>query len=281
MFNADKLKAVEKGINLRIKQNMFITHESLWFEERMKYEYTLWSISKGVVYIRINDNIYKAEQGDIILFRPGISFVCYTDKNGCEFMFEQIILEIDNNDFFKKINFIGILKNEYMGNECASFCKEMREIISKTAGISLDAYALIFPYIIKIIEHILKGDITEFSNLPLNPESDMWKAMSYISEHFNEDISVKQIADKVGLSEKYFIKTFKSELGISPHQYQIQCRMRYAEHLLVNSELQIHEIAENLCYSDIYSFSKAFKKSHLISPQTFREQYRENPRFCV
>ena len=95
--------------------------------------------------------------------------------------------------------------------------------------------------------------------------------MSYINEHFLEDLSIKDIAQKAGFNEKYFIHQFRIQLGIPPKQYMIKCRMRYAVHMLIHTEEKIKDIALHLGYADVYSFSKAFKKYYDHSPSEFRK----------
>ena len=53
-----------------------------------------------------------------------------------------------------------------------------------------------------------------------------------ILDNFHKQIKLKDIADSVHLSEIYFHNIFTESIGISPHQYLINCRIENAKKLL-------------------------------------------------
>ena len=83
--------------------------------------------------------------------------------------------------------------------------------------------------------------------------------------------SLKELASTVYLSVPHFCAEFKRCVGISPINYQIQLRMQRARYLLHNRNLSISEIAQMSGYSDIFQFSKTFKKFFLHNPSCFRK----------
>ncbi len=277
MFETDMLKDLNTSIKLNVPLNMYISHPPLYFEEKTKYEYTLWSISKGSVYIKINGNLYSASEGDIVMFRPGISYIFYSDSYGCEFMFEQLSLFVgDRFDLLGALDFSGIIRKEYMGDDSVRFCEYFKDRCYWTSDTSLASYSVILSYLSKICDILKMGNKEDFSGIPERTNSDIYRAMSYISERFTRKIPTKELSLKFGFSEKYFIHLFKTTLGISPNQYRIRCCMRYAEFLLAHTDKKIKEIASILGYSDIYAFSKAFKNEYGESPLTFKSKLKPN-----
>ena len=92
----------------------------------------------------------------------------------------------------------------------------------------------------------------------------------FIDKNFNRKIEVDEIAKNAFMSEFHFFRSFKEVLGITPHQYLLSIRLVKAYEELTNSEKFINEIAVNCGFSDIYSFSKAFKKFFGYSPSIVR-----------
>ena len=86
----------------------------------------------------------------------------------------------------------------------------------------------------------------------------------------NNDIKIEDIAKICNVSECYFRKLFKEYSGKSPMDFRQHCRIEKAKQLLLADEgLSIGEIAEELHFSDIYHFSKTFKKYTDMSPNRF------------
>lgn len=86
----------------------------------------------------------------------------------------------------------------------------------------------------------------------------------------NSDMKISEIAKKCGVSECYFRRLFIEYSGESPMDFRQHHRIEKAKQLLLSDEeLTISEIAEELNFSDIYHFSKTFKKYNNMSPSQF------------
>ena len=94
--------------------------------------------------------------------------------------------------------------------------------------------------------------------------------MSYIDEHYhNQDLSVAQIGDIFQLNPSYMGSVFKKVNDISILQYITNVRMEASKRLLESNQYKISEIAEQVGYSDVFYFSKRFKKSYGYSPKDY------------
>ncbi len=78
----------------------------------------------------------------------------------------------------------------------------------------------------------------------------------------------------VALNYDYVRKTFKKEIGLTPHEYLTGMRMKKAESLLsvTHGEYMINEVAEMCGYSEPLYFTRVFKKNFGISPTAFSKQ---------
>lgn len=98
--------------------------------------------------------------------------------------------------------------------------------------------------------------------------------IAYFREHYQEEISLEQLAAKMYLSPYYICRIFKSETGDTPIDYLIRLRMEKAKELLEQGSVQsIQEVAESVGYEDAYHFSKLFKKRYGVSPSGIKNKH--------
>lgn len=109
------------------------------------------------------------------------------------------------------------------------------------------------------------------------------RIITYINEHFTENLSIETLADRSGLSQYHFIRTFKKETGFTPHEYLINTRMATARYLLKTTELSVKDICFNTGFSCESVFCNAFKKHHHMTPAQYRSfsQNDEAPRLFL
>ena len=94
--------------------------------------------------------------------------------------------------------------------------------------------------------------------------------MDYMENHYQEKISLDQIAANMYLSSYYISKLFKEEMGDSPINYLISIRLKKAASLLKDSNLTITEISSLTGYENTYYFSRLFKKKYGVMPSQYR-----------
>lgn len=101
------------------------------------------------------------------------------------------------------------------------------------------------------------------------------RTIKFIQLKYSCNIKVEQIAEVCGLNRSYLSRLFKDATGTSIQDYIIHYRMKIAKQLLQDSKNSIQLIAMAVGYTDIYTFSKAFKLKNGISPREYRKKYIE------
>ncbi len=95
-------------------------------------------------------------------------------------------------------------------------------------------------------------------------------AENYIASHCcDSDFKIDNIPILKNISQKYFRTLFKTKFGTTPLQYAIEIKLLKSAKLLRETNLSITETAETCGFSDIYYFSRLFKKKYGISPRAF------------
>ena len=100
------------------------------------------------------------------------------------------------------------------------------------------------------------------------------KVISYINQHFAEDLSVKKLAKMYSMSENTFLRHFKKTCGKSPKHYIIELRLEKAMTLLKETNLSVGEVAEKTGFNSVVRFSAIFKKYYKVSPGSLKKKSR-------
>jgi len=92
----------------------------------------------------------------------------------------------------------------------------------------------------------------------------------FIAENPLDRSNIRELAERAGLSEKYFTRLFRKQIGVTPKSYQVSSRLNHARTLLEQTSMSVKEIAGVLEYPDPYVFSKQFKAHFGVAPSGVR-----------
>lgn len=107
-------------------------------------------------------------------------------------------------------------------------------------------------------------------------KSKIYPSIRYIEQNcFMQDFSLQTAAKKSFVSDTYFRKLFKKEFLVSPKQYVIGRRIKYAASLIVAGYYSLEEIATLCGYNDYKHFSVEFKKNIGVSPSKYTYNYQK------
>ncbi len=132
------------------------------------------------------------------------------------------------------------------------------------------------PYLIGAVYQVFDDLINSSSRRNTEETADskdsyVNKIKDYIQTHYQEKISVQELAEAFGLNRCYMAKIFKEKNGMSVHDFLLQCRINAACNQLESSAASINDIAKESGFSDQVQFSKAFKKTMKVSPSQWRK----------
>ena len=95
------------------------------------------------------------------------------------------------------------------------------------------------------------------------------KAKAYIDANYVNPITVETLADSLEINRSYFSTTFKREIGKSPQQYLVDVRLSKAAELMTEQGYSASAAALSSGYTDIFNFSKMFKRKYGLSPTAY------------
>ncbi len=265
------------NLTLDIKFCHISYHDKKWVEKKTKCNYTVWNIISGSLALEINGMTIKAAKGDVLLFHPGDTYKawCFGDDH-CYFLVTFFSLYAGSNiDLIASNNTAGLYSNEYVHSISDKLCTEYQQNFIHLKAPNLCLYASFLTF--------FSGLSTQFGlQTPFHGEQKpapafrLQSLLDYIDNNICHNLSVKDLAEYMNMSEKYFSSFFHLNIGMTPKQYLTKCRMTHALTFLSNPEYSLQDVSNILCYADQYSFSKAFKNYYGESPGIFRKQYLFN-----
>ena len=98
------------------------------------------------------------------------------------------------------------------------------------------------------------------------------KSVAYICSNIDRNVMIKDLCKFCGTNRTALHSIFKQRLNNSPGNVRKEIRMRFAETMLLESDLKISEVAFRLGYSDPNNFSSAFKLHYGKTPSEFRSE---------
>jgi two-component system response regulator YesN len=95
-------------------------------------------------------------------------------------------------------------------------------------------------------------------------------AKEYIDTHLNQEVSLEEVADYLGLNPSYFSQLFKQMTKETFVHYRIKKRLEQAKRLLEIPHYRMSDVALEVGYLDYSHFAKSFKKMYALSPTEYR-----------
>ena len=137
----------------------------------------------------------------------------------------------------------------------------------------MNAMELVLIELCRVIEG--REDVQERMSRSETERSRLIKnVITYVNEHYREEIRLDSIARQFWVSPSYLSRQFKSKVGVSITRFITERRLQAAQRLLMTSDLDIAEIADQLGFKSANYFYTVFKKNQGISPREFRKNSR-------
>lgn len=264
------------GTKTRLVRSRFVAKQNILIEKKETmphctlhchdfYEFEL--ITRGVGITRLNGTEYKVREGMAVLLSPR-DFHEYISEKPIELYNIQFTADsIDSaviDIFSSPKTYI-----EYLDANNAAHISSLCGIISETEK-SGDS-PLCMSKLLEALLALFGSHFNEKANETL-PSPPIAKAIMYIQAHFKENPSLEETANHVYLNPRYFCTLFKTVVGVNYKSYLKNIKLKYAEGLIVSSNLPITEIAYESGYTSISHFNREYLSFYGESPSATRKK---------
>ena len=121
---------------------------------------------------------------------------------------------------------------------------------------------------------LVRGDLE--ANPKLNTSDEKMKSMMrFIHSHYQESISVEDIAKEAHISKRVCFRLFKENLHMTPVEYMTSYRLRKACHRLADTNESITRIAYSCGLGSSSYFGKVFRERYGCTPAAYRKSWHD------
>jgi AraC family transcriptional activator FtrA len=119
------------------------------------------------------------------------------------------------------------------------------------------------------------GGQSQFIVAPVckSPRNELTRVLQWIREHLDQPLSVADMAARVAMSERTFLRRFIETTGLSPKAWLQQERLNRARELLESTDQNTAGIAHACGYRSVESFRAAFRNAVGLAPSAYRERF--------
>ncbi|MEL6863704.1 MAG: AraC family transcriptional regulator, partial [Bacteroidota bacterium] len=117
---------------------------------------------------------------------------------------------------------------------------------------------------------------TESKSIYLNKASELNSShrlafiIEYIRQNLDKKLTIKDLSNKIYMSESNFHRVFKTELGMSPIDFINEERIKLATRLLQDPTKKIKDIYLECGFNSMSYFNRMFKRKEQLSPRAFQ-----------
>lgn len=213
-------------------------------------------IHSGDTFVRINDESFLAEPGDLILLPPGCDYEFGSNKTAVRsgiVVQGKILASVLQNLHGKYI---------FSGTDMSGMESIINRFFSEQSVDEHDLAVWCFDLLL-----CLKNNNAQL----LVPEV-VYKVIQKMQKNLSEPLKLEQLAADSGVSPRTLSRLFIKYFQIPPHKYLVKLRMQRACQMLSLEGFVIKEIAASVGYSNALNFSTEFKRITGYSPSRFRLQ---------
>ncbi|NGN96195.1 AraC family transcriptional regulator [Grimontia sp. S25] len=97
------------------------------------------------------------------------------------------------------------------------------------------------------------------------------RAKDFVQDNLARDIAIDDLADAANMSKYHFIRQFRAQFGITPHQYVINCRINGSRKALESGQ-PASDVAQEFGFADSSHFNRRFKRVYGMTPKQYQLQ---------
>jgi AraC-like DNA-binding protein/mannose-6-phosphate isomerase-like protein (cupin superfamily) len=233
-------------------------------------QFVLWICVRGNGQLLIDNIAYKLKEKEAIFTFPGQPHMRLPFKSHkVEWLLIRFSLDkIDLLDSFKdRLFHISGRSEDFLRN----FVKSYQQVHTGTGNTANNECVYWLGLLINSFRDIEQAKAILPNKESLDSDYIKQACQLMMSPQY-EGQPFYHIARKLGLSSGYLRAIFKASLGRTPTQVIRDSRMSRAKHLLSHSNLNITQIAEELGFGSVYSFSRFFHKNSNQSPRQYKKE---------
>lgn len=258
------------------------TYENISFLSHWHKEIELIYVSAGTCRISIGDQSLTAQGGDLVICDSGNIHYSdsYEEKNVLHFLIFDpgIISSVYEYSGFSSPH---VTKAELEEYGLTKGLEELFQTVKRELTQQNKYYQDVVKAKIREFWYLLKRNVPQDStqgasyNRRIEQLYDFQNFLSYMEEHYNENITLEFAAEQMNFSPSHFSKMFKKLTGINFITYLNMTRVEKAMEQLKNTSKKITDIGLNCGFNNIRTFNRVFKEITGYTPREFSQRMED------
>lgn len=264
----------------------YLLFPNMNYEGEYHNYYELYVCLNGRAKVTTENGEFILSERDFLITPPNVAHTHNPDKSflssvsicfSANGVMDSLICNKVGTIDDEELNVLNILINEYINNYEFQNHYEM-PYVKKVDFKNEYAYPQVFKCALEILLVLITRSFQNESNeqkvdiLKDNKENKN-EIIQYIKEHYNEKISLEEIAKHFNYSVGHMCRKFKQDIGDSIVNYIIKYRISTAMRFLFErQDLSIEEVALEVGFNDVQFFTKTFKKFIGMTPGKYRKE---------
>lgn len=243
--------------------------------------YEVYFFLSGNVSYNIESRSYLLTSGDVLLMAPNeLHQPIFSPEQQ---NYERIVLWI-NKSFLEQFDMVGNPVSRCFDTESPTHINlirpdgNSRELLyylmmqllseSHSGAYASELYSTACLAQILVTLNRLSQTADTTHEAKTNTDSVIYRVLAHINEHFHEDISLDDLANRFFISKFHLSREFNRLVGTSVYRYIIQKRLILAKQLMA-SGTPSGEVYQHCGFGDYSNFYRAFKAEYQISPKDY------------
>lgn len=261
-----------------INEVVFFISEFVYKGAHMHSEMELDLLLSGQMYVRTNREFYEAKEGEVLLFNPYETHEFISSAAVCRMMTIYVKKDFCRNYFpafeglFFSTSHLAQIRDPWFQEKLRLTTFNLGyNYYLEEFGFELRCYSDLNALIYLLVRFV-PCENPAGTQRGLGPgDGRMNRVTAYMKEHFQEKLTLKELAEREHISASHLSHALKKMLGMSFQEYLNTLRFERAIQLLVQTELRLIDICYESGFSESKYFNKIFEQNYHMKPKDFRK----------
>lgn len=241
------------------------------FERHSHDCFTIGVTVQGIQRFRCKGQRHDSRPGEIVLFNPDED---HDGQRGDSDGFQYATWSLDKAFFLDCLDLdAGLAGTPYFtaphvrDPALAAAFTQMTLALLETPRESLRAEVLLRGFVGRLLAR--HGEQVQETPLRAAGSAGLLRVKAYISAHFQQALTVTELASVAGLSRAHFTRAYTQAFHTPPHVYLNAVRIGHAQ-ILLRGGMPLADVANACGFADQSHFARRFKGAIGVSPSAWR-----------
>ena len=239
----------------------------------------LLTLEGAVTYV-LEDTVYQVRKGEVLIVPPDMLHALSMEEGSSRILF---LFEPDAVMSMRDIKFLApYFDKPFHLRDGSEAHVRIRELLLRARDAyekrdlmwNTFCYSCFLRIYAALGQNYLSGIKPRAGEPVRNMDSEVITAvMTYINNHYMEELSLEDVAQFAGFSRYYFSRSFKKQTGYSFKDYLCQKRLQVAMDLLIRTNRSMREVALDSGFGSVATFNRVFREKKGCTPTQYRAIY--------